>query len=106
MRNEAAKHQKLKMGQAESTDGGRWREESESVPSPVRTFPEEFTTRFEVLEEIGKGAFGLVYKVRDLKTKAIYATKHLEYNESNTKEVSYKLSYVFVSVDSAPLVYK
>ena len=77
------------MGQTEGTDGGyRRQKEDEKVQMPVRTLPDEFTERFEVLETVGKGSFGYVYKVRDTKTKAIYAAKHLEYNVSNMKEAS------------------
>lgn len=79
------------MGQGESVegiDGGHGGgEEKEKIPVSVRTLPEEFTRRFEVLEEVGKGSYGYVYKVKDTKTKAIYAAKHLEYNSSNMKEV-------------------
>lgn len=80
------------MGQGESVegiDGGHGGgEEKEKIPVSVRTLPEEFTRRFEVLEEVGKGSYGYVYKVKDTKTKAIYAAKHLEYNSSNMKEAS------------------
>ena len=75
----------------EATDGERsqGRDGEKEDPSILNAkLPEEFTSRFEVLEEIGKGSFGLVYKVRDKKTKAIYATKHQKYNESNMKEAS------------------
>lgn len=80
------------MGQTESAeesiDGGCKREERHKAPTPTKPLPEEFTRRFEVLEEVGKGNFGFVYRVKDTKTKAIYAAKHLEYNSSNIKEVS------------------
>ena len=84
------------MGQAgsstvEATDGvrSRRRDEEKEDPSLLNsTLPEEFTSRFEVLEVVGKGSFGKVYKVRDKKTKAIYATKHQKYNDSNMKEVN------------------
>ena len=80
------------MGQTletEGTDEGYSRQEdSKKVPMPVRKLPDEFTERFEVLEAVGKGSFGYVYKVRDTKTKAIYAAKRLEYNVSNMKEAS------------------
>ena len=78
----------LLMGQTESVDGIRTREDATRVSPPTRTFPAEFSTRFDVLEEVGKGSFGKVYKVRDKKTKTVYATKHLQYNSSNMKEAS------------------
>lgn len=79
------------MGQTASVDtidGGNRREERCNVPKSAETLPEEFTRRFEVLEEVGKGSFGSVYRVKDTKTKAIYAAKQQEYNNSNMKEVS------------------
>ena len=86
---------KQTMGLAESstveaTDGvrSRRRDEEKEDPSLLNsTLPEQFASRFEVLEVVGKGSFGKVYKVRDKKTKAIYATKHQTYNDSNIKEV-------------------
>ncbi|CAI8047350.1 Interferon-induced, double-stranded RNA-activated protein kinase [Geodia barretti] len=74
----------------EATDGvrSRRRDEEKEDPSLLNsTLPEQFASRFEVLEVVGKGSFGKVYKVRDKKTKAIYATKHQTYNDSNIKEV-------------------
>ena len=83
------------MGLAESTvegtDGERSRRGGEDPSLLNATLPEEFTSRFEVVEEVGKGSFGRVYKVRDKRTKAIYATKHQMYNDSNVKEVSGRL---------------
>ena len=37
--------------------------------------------------EIGKGAFGSVYKIRDKTTRSLYAAKHLENIPSNKTEV-------------------
>ena len=56
----------------------------EQVVSPL---PTAFTDKYEVVGEIGRGAFGCVYKVRDRRTKAVYAAKHVELNDSNRKEV-------------------
>ena len=50
--------------------------------------PPEFTAKYEVLSKIGKGGYGSVYKVRDVRTKAVYAAKHLDNHESNRKEAS------------------
>lgn len=50
--------------------------------------PVEFTSKYEVISKIGRGSFGSVYKVRDIRTKAVYATKQVEFNESNLHEVS------------------
>lgn len=49
--------------------------------------PSEFSSKYQVISSIGKGGFGNVYKVRDLKTKAVYAVKVLKLNDSNQKEV-------------------
>ena len=78
------------MGTAESvegTDSGERRGEgAKESPRQKVHLPEEFTRRFEVVAEIGKGSFGCVYKVKDTKTKGVYAAKHLQYNSSNIKE--------------------
>ena len=50
--------------------------------------PPEFTAKYEVVSKIGKGGFGKVYKVRDIRTKAVYAAKQLDDHESNRKEAS------------------
>ncbi len=69
--------------QGRSPREGGGREEVDCAPS----LPPQFTRRYEVVQKIGKGAFGIVYKVRDRRTKGLYAAKHVEYNESNRKEV-------------------
>ena len=69
---------------AEDTDAGRAKDGGDE--KLTRKFPEDFTKRFEVQEEIGKGAFGRVYKVIDIKTRSVYAAKHLRYDSSNLKE--------------------
>ena len=87
----------------EATDGGRsgrGEDKKKEDPSVLNaTLPEEFTSRFEVLEEVGKGSFGRVYRVRDRKTKAVYAAKRQKCNDSNLKEVS----ACFKNVTTAPL---
>ena len=67
----------------EEQNGRKPEVEKEVSPS----LPPEFTEKYQLIGLIGKGAFGSVYKVRDLKTKAIYAVKHLEYNDNNRREV-------------------
>lgn len=66
-----------------STEGQVRDQTSVSLPRCV-------TERYEVLDTIGKGAFGTVYKVRDTRTKIVYAIKQMEYNENNRKEASVK----------------
>uniref|UniRef100_A0A669DYR5 non-specific serine/threonine protein kinase n=1 Tax=Oreochromis niloticus TaxID=8128 RepID=A0A669DYR5_ORENI len=46
-----------------------------------------FTSEFEPLERLGKGAFGSVYKVRDKKLKIEYAVKVGCYKEKSLREV-------------------
>ncbi len=62
-----------------------------AVPAGEETanlqLPAEFSDKYEVLSCIGKGGFGSVYKVRDIRTKAVYAVKILALNESNQREV-------------------
>ncbi len=50
--------------------------------------PSEFSDKYNVLASVGKGGFGSVYKVRDIRTKAVYAVKVLALNESNQREVT------------------
>ena len=59
-------------------------QEGEEVDHPLSY---QLTQKYEVIGRIGKGTFGSVYKVRDLRTKAVYAAKQVDYNESNQKEV-------------------
>ena len=40
--------------------------------------PEDFYKKQEL---IGKGSFGIVYKVKEIKTKFVYAAKIISYNE-------------------------
>ena len=94
-------HQTMGLSEStvEATDGdrsGRGGEDEGEDPSIITSrLPDEFTSRFEVLGEVGKGSFGRVYKVRDKKTKAVYATKHQKCNDSNMKEVRVCSSYLW-----------
>ena len=67
-------------------ENGSWSssQEKEQVDSSL---PPKFTEKYEVIGKLGRGSFGHVYKVRDPRTKAVYAAKQVEYNESNMKEV-------------------
>ena len=67
-------------------ENGSWSssQEKEEVDSSL---PPKFTEKYEVIGKLGRGSFGHVYKVRDPRTKAVYAAKQVEYNESNMKEV-------------------
>ena len=69
----------------DSTDGRPPSPSKEEVDS--LQLPSEFSQKYEVLSSVGKGGFGSVYKVRDIKTKAVYAVKILSLTESNQREV-------------------
>ncbi|XP_039478024.1 serine/threonine-protein kinase PAK 5-like [Oreochromis aureus] len=65
---------------------------SDSQAFSVSSGPEtstsvRFTSEFEPLERLGKGAFGSVYKVRDKKLKIEYAVKVGCYKEKSLREV-------------------
>ena len=80
------------MGNAGSGIDSDQSEEHQATPGKdevdTSLLPTEFTSKYEVVSKIGRGSFGSVYKVRDIKTKAIYAAKQVELNESNLQEVS------------------
>ncbi len=78
----------------ESTDG-QAQSQSQGVSQDVASLqlPPEFSVKYEVLSSVGKGGFGNVYKIRDIRTKAVYAVKILPLNESNLREVV-KQSYI------------
>lgn len=69
----------------------RLSQDGEEVDFP---FPAEFAMKYEVIKRIGKGTFGSVYKVRDLKTKTLYAAKQVDFNESNQKEVKITIQHL------------
>lgn len=49
--------------------------------------PVELTSKYEVLEKIGSGSFGSVYKVRRLESRVVYAAKYVETKDSTAMEV-------------------
>lgn len=51
--------------------------------------PVELTSKYEVLEKIGCGSFGSVYKVRRLESRVLYAAKYVETKDSTATEVSH-----------------
>lgn len=91
------------MGDIVSTEGQVRDQTSVSLPRCV-------TERYEVLDTIGKGAFGTVYKVRDTRTKIVYAIKQMEYNENNRKEVEIQAGlnddHVVRIFDTIPLLHE
>lgn len=57
--------------------------------------PSEFSSKYEAVSKIGSGSFGSVYKVRDHRTKAVYAAKMVDLYQHNTQsEVSTGLSHM------------
>ena len=49
--------------------------------------PEELTSKYEVIDKIGTGSFGAVYKIRDRKTRSMRAAKYVESKENTVAEV-------------------
>ena len=50
--------------------------------------PKELTSKYEVLEKIGSGSFGSVYRVKNSKTGGIFAAKYADTRET-ASEVSW-----------------
>ena len=51
--------------------------------------PVELTSKYKVLEKIGCGSFGSVYKVKRLDSNVLYAAKYVETVDSTATEVSF-----------------
>lgn len=49
--------------------------------------PQGLTSKYEIVDAIGKGAFGSVYKIRDKTTRRLYAAKVVDNIPSNKAEV-------------------
>ena len=83
---------------SEDKDGGKESpvqgdaENKEKAPTPAidtSLLPKELTSKYEVLVKIGSGSFGSVYKVRDKKTRVLYAAKYVEDKANDASEVSH-----------------
>ena len=72
-------------------------------PLDVSKLPTELTSKYEVLEKIGFGSFGSVYKVRRLDSKALYAAKYVESKDSTAAEVWTTVEYVDIKQSPSPL---
>ena len=49
-------------------------------------FPSEITSEFEILQEMGRGAFSTVYKIKSKKNDQIYCLKKLNIKKTHNKE--------------------
>ena len=47
----------------------------------TENFPKEITSKYEIIQEIGRGAFSIVYKVKSKENNNIYCLKKI-----NTKK--------------------
>ena len=74
--------------ESEEYDGAGGSEVREQNASDFYQLPKELTSKYEVLDRIGHGSFGSVYKVREVKSKVIYAAKYAETKNNNVLEVS------------------
>ena len=61
----------------QNSEGGECREVNDSLPA-------EFSSKYLAVSKLGSGSFGDVYKVRDNKTKAVYAAKMVDLHRHNT----------------------
>lgn len=61
----------------QNSEGGECREVNDSLPA-------EFSSKYQAVSKLGSGSFGDVYKVRDNKTKAVYAAKMVDLHRHNT----------------------
>ncbi|XP_011404382.2 PREDICTED: myosin light chain kinase A-like [Amphimedon queenslandica] len=73
------------MGGAQSLSTDSSNEEA-TVPS-IDDLPPQFNEKYELESKIGHGGFGSVYKVKEKKTKLIFAAKIFENNENNSQEI-------------------
>ena len=53
--------------------------------------PAEFSSKYQAMCKIGSGSFGSVYKVRDQRTKAVYAAKMVDLHHHNTQSEVLKI---------------
>ena len=49
-------------------------------------FPEEISSKYEIIQEIGRGAFSIVYKVKSKEDNNIYCLKKINMKKTNDKE--------------------
>jgi serine/threonine protein kinase len=54
----------------------------------IAKLPVELTSKYKVLEKIGSGSFGSVYKVERLESRVLYAAKYVEVKDNTASEVT------------------
>ena len=54
-------------------------------------FPEEISSKYEIIQEIGRGAFSIVYKVKSKEDNNIYCLKKINMKKTNDKENEIKI---------------
>ena len=57
----------------------------------IENFPKEITSKYEIIQEIGRGAFSIVYKVRSKENNNIYCLKKINTNKTKDKENEIKI---------------
>ena len=75
----------------EEVQAARLERVDQESPTDVSKLPPELTSKYEVLEKIGSGSFGSVYKVRRLDSRVLYAAKYVETKDSTATEVSWSV---------------
>ena len=54
-------------------------------------FPKEISSKFEIIQEIGKGAFSVIYKVKSKENNNIYCLKQINTKKTKDKENEIKI---------------
>ena len=57
----------------------------------IDDFPKEITSKYEIIQEIGRGAFSIVYKVKSKENNNIYCLKKISTNKTKDKENEIKI---------------
>ncbi len=68
--------------------------------------PEELTSKYEVLEKIGSGSFGTVYRVRNSNSGGIFAAKYSDTREAASEVSKLVKSKMTIKVCSLHLNHK
>ena len=72
------------LGSSSSEQGAAQTGHGDDRSAPiVENLPAEFTAKYQAVSKIGSGSFGDVYRVRDKKTKAVYAAKMVDQHRHN-----------------------